>query len=131
MVAPVIVLAGAMAGSAILNYVLNEGVANSQIKMAEYTADYSRRYNIENRRYWSDYYKNTGKLPRYPMRAGAEYNLAGFYGSTVSKNSAIASKYRAAANVAVSGAYSLGALYRQPNTYQYVSPYPSYNYAYR
>lgn len=112
MVAPVIVVAGAMAGSAILNYVLNEGVANSQIRQAEYSADYSRRYNIENRRYWSDYYKNTGKLPRYPMRAGAEYNLGSLYGALTSKNAAVASKYRALANVGVSGAYMLDRLYR-------------------
>lgn len=112
MVAPVIVIAGAMAGSAILNYVLNEGVAKSQIKQAEYTADYTRRYNIENRRYWADYFKNTGKLPRYPMRSGAEYNLSSLYGSITAKNSATASRYRALANVGVSGAYMLDRLYR-------------------
>ncbi len=112
MVAPVIVIAGAMAGSAVLNYVLNEGVANSQIRQAEYTADYSRRYNIENRRYWSDYYKNTGKLPRYPMRVGAEYNLGGFYGAIAKRNSAVASKYRAGANVGVSGSFLLDRLYK-------------------
>lgn len=112
MVAPVIVVAGAMAGSAILNYVLNEGVANSQIRQAEYTADYNRRYNIENRRYWADYFKNTGKLPRYPMRSGAEYNLSNLYGSLSRSASATASKYRALANVGVSGAYMLDRLYR-------------------
>lgn len=112
MVAPVIVVAGAMAGSAILNYVLNEGVANSQIRQAEYTADYTRRYNQENRKYWADYYKNTGKLPRYPMRSGAEYNLGSLYGAYTSRNSAIASKYRAFANVGVSGSHVLDRLYR-------------------
>lgn len=112
MVAPVIVVAGAMAGSAILNYVLNEGVANSQIRQAEYTADYTRRYNRENKQYWSDYYKNTGKLPRYPMRSGVEYNLSSLYGSYTSRNAAIASKYRALANVGVSGAHMLDRLYR-------------------
>ncbi len=112
MVAPVIVVAGAMAGSAILNYVLNEKVANSQIRQADYVADYTRRSNIENRRYWSDYYKNTGFRPRYPMRAGAEYNLSSLYGSTTSRNAAVASKYRAAFNVGVSGSYLLDRLYR-------------------
>lgn len=129
MVAPVIVVAGAMAGSAILNYVLNEGVANSQIRQAEYTADYTRRYNIENRRYWQDYYKNTGKLPRYPMRAGAEYNLSGLYSSITAKNSAIASKYRAMANVGTSGTSFLAGMYTRP-AYKYKTPYPSYNYSY-
>ncbi len=112
MVAPVIVVAGAMAGSAILNYVLNEKVANSQIRQADYVADYTRRYNSENKRYWADYYKNTGFLPRYPMRAGAEYNLSSLYGSITSRNSATASKYRALANVGVSGSYLLDRLYR-------------------
>ncbi len=109
---PVIVVAGAMAGSAILNYVLNEKVANSQIRQADYVADYTRRYNSENRRYWADYYKNTGFSPRYPMRAGAEYNLSSLYGSTTSRNAAVASKYRAIANVGVSGSYLLDRLYR-------------------
>lgn len=109
---PVIVIAGAMAGSSILNYVLNEKVANSQIRQADYVADYSRRYSRENSRYWADYYKNTGFRPRYPMRAGAEYNLSGLYGATTSRNSAIASKYRAVANVGVSGSYLLDRLYR-------------------
>lgn len=113
MVAPVIVVAGAMAGSAILNYVLNEKVANSQIRQAEYTADYTRRYNIENRKYWSDYYKNTGFRPRYPMRSGAEYNLSALYGARAGYNSAVASKYRAIANVGVSGAYTLNSLYKR------------------
>ena len=131
MVAPVIVVAGAMMGSSILNYVLNERVANPQIKMADYLADYSRRYNNENKRYWADYYRNTGFRPRYPMRVGSEYNLAGLYGATTSKAAAIASKYRAAAGVATAGAYSIGSLYRPNNTYQYTTPYPSYNYAYR
>lgn len=131
MVAPIIVVAGAMMGSSILNYVLNEGVANSQIKMADYIADYSRRYNNENKRYWADYFKNTGFRPRYPMRYGAEYNLAGLYGATTSRNAAFASKYRAAAGVGTAGAYALGSLYNKPNTYQYKTPYPSYNYAYR
>ncbi len=112
MVAPVIVIAGAMAGSSILNYVLNEKVANSQIRQADYVADYSRRYNRENRRYWVDYYKNTGFRPRYPMRSGAEYNLSSLYGATTSRNSAIASKYRAVANVGVSGSHLLDRLYR-------------------
>lgn len=112
MVAPVIVVAGAMAGSAILNYVLNEKVANSQIRQADYVADYTRRYNRENSRYWADYYKNTGFRPRYPMRAGAEYNLSSLYGSIASRNSAVASKYRAAANVGVSGSHLLDRLYR-------------------
>lgn len=113
MVAPVIVVAGAMAGSAILNYVLNEKVANSQIKQSQYTADYARRYNIENRRYWADYYKNTGFRPRYPMRAGVEYNLGALYGARTSYNSAVASKYRAIANVGVSGAYTINSLYKR------------------
>lgn len=131
MVAPVIVVAGAMMGSSILNYVLNEGVANSQIKMADYLADYSRRYNNENKRYWADYYKNTGFRPRYPMRTGAEYNLGGLYGATTSKASAFASKYRAGAGMVTSGAYSIGSLFRPKDMYQYTTPYPSYNYAYR
>lgn len=112
MVAPVIVVAGAMAGSAILNYVLNEKVANSQIRQADYVADYTRRYNRENSRYWADYYKNTGFRPRYPMRSGAEYNLSSLYGSITSRNSAVASKYRAVANVGVSGSHLLDRLYR-------------------
>lgn len=112
MVAPVIVVAGAMAGSAILNYVLNEKVANSQIRQADYVADYSRRYNRENSRYWADYYKNTGFRPRYPMRSGAEYNLGSLYGSIASRNAAVASKYRAVANVGVSGSHLLDRLYR-------------------
>lgn len=131
MVAPVIVVAGAMMGSSILNYVLNERVANPQIKMADYIADYSRRYNKENKRYWADYYKHTGFRPRYPMRVGAEYNLAGLYGATTSKAAAIASKYRAAAGVGTAGAYSIGSLYRPNNMYQFKSPYPSYDYSYR
>lgn len=113
MVAPVIVVAGAMAGSAILNYVLNEKVANSQIRQSKYVADYARRSNIENRKYWADYYKNTGFRPRYPMRSGAEYNLSALYGARTSYNSAVASKYRAAYNVGVSGAYILNSLYKR------------------
>lgn len=112
MVAPVIVVAGAMAGSSVLNYVLNRGVANSQIRQADYTADYARRYNQENSRYWADYYKNTGKLPRYPMRSGAEYNLSAYYGALTQRNSAVASKYRSLANVGVSGAFAYDRLYR-------------------
>lgn len=130
MVAPVIVVAGAMAGSAILNYVLNKGVAESQIKTSNYIADYTRRYDQENRRYWADYYRNTGKAPRYPMRAGAEYNLASMYSANTSAMSAKASVYRSMVNIGTSGAFALGSLYPKPG-YRYNSPYPSYNYAYR
>lgn len=130
MVAPVIVVAGAMAGSAILNYVLNKGVAESQIKTSNYIADYSRRYNKENNRYWADYYKNTGKAPRYPMRAGAEYNLASMYSANTSAMSARASVYRSMMNVGTSGAFALGSFYSRP-AYNYRTPYASPNYMYR
>lgn len=113
MVAPVIVVAGAMAGSSILNYVLNQKTTRAQIMQADYTAGYSRRYNIENRRYWSDYYKNTGFRPRYPMRVGAEYNLGALYGARTSRANAIASQYRAGAGVGVSGAFGLNAIYKK------------------
>lgn len=113
MVAPVIVVAGAMAGSSILNYVLNQKTTRAQIRQSDYVADYTRRYNAENRRYWADYYKNTGFCPRYPMRSGAEYNLSALYGARTSRAKAIASQYRAGAGVGVSGAYGLNAIYRK------------------
>lgn len=130
MVAPVIVIAGAMAGSAILNYVLNDKVASAQENLANYSSNYIRRYNQENKRYWSDYYKNTGFRPRYPMRSGSEFNLAGLYANRISQVSAQVSRYRSLANIGTSGAYMLSGIYQKP-MYNYVSPYQSYNYAYR
>lgn len=130
MVAPVIVIAGAMAGSAILNYVLNDRVASAQERYAGYSSDFIRRSAQENKQYWSDYYRNTGFRPRYPMRTGAEYNLSGLYANRISQTSAQVSRYRALANVGTSGAYLLGSVYQKPG-YNYVSPYASYDYSYR
>lgn len=35
------------------------------------SAFYNVGKSIDNWRYWSDYYKNTGYFPRYPFRSGA------------------------------------------------------------
>lgn len=113
MVAPVIVIAGAMAGSAILNYVLNDKVASAQEAQSRYVADYTRRSAQENRRYWNDYYKNTGFRPRYPMRSGAEYNLGKLYSARTTQISAQVSRLRSMASVGVSGAYMLNSFYKR------------------
>ncbi len=112
MVAPVVVVAGAMAGSAILNYVLNQKVSKAQIAHANYAEQYGMRYNAENKRYWQDYYRNTGFRPRYPMRSGAEYNLSGVYSARASRAGAYASQYRAAYGIGLSGAYGLNSIYK-------------------
>lgn len=130
MVAPVIVIAGAMAGSAILNYVFNDKVASAQERFAGYSSDFIRKSAQENRQYWSDYYKNTGFRPRYPIRSGVEYNLSGLYANRISQVSAQVSRYRSMANIGVAGSHMLAGVYQKPG-YNYSSPYASYDYSYR
>lgn len=117
--APVIVVAGAMAGSSILNYILNQKTTRAQLKQSDYVSDYTRRYNAENDRFWADYKKNTGFSPRYPMRSGAEYNLTALYGAQTSRAGAIASQLRSTANVGLSGVYGGSAVYQKLNKYNY------------
>lgn len=45
----------------------------------------------ENERYWSDYYENTGIVPKYPYRAGS-YN--DYIGTALDVNQGVVSLYK-------------------------------------
>lgn len=50
-------------------------------------AIYSAGRLYDNFRYWSDYRKNTGKSPKYPIRAGlfSDYGMSYMVGSEIDK----------------------------------------------
>lgn len=35
---------------------------------------YNEQARLESERYWADYTRNTGVVPKYPIQAGAQYN---------------------------------------------------------
>lgn len=37
---------------------------------------YNEQARLENERYWADYTKNTETIPRYPIKTGAQWNMA-------------------------------------------------------
>lgn len=53
--------------------------AYGQRKVAQANLDYLSRQEKENKRFFDDYYKNTGIRPKYPVRSGASYNYGALY----------------------------------------------------
>lgn len=75
-----------LVGSAIVS-----GAVNSvfNYRTAKYSYDYNKLLMNENTRFWKDYEKNTGVLPRYPYRSGYNFNQTSLYGAQATQYGAL------------------------------------------
>lgn len=110
MVIPLIpaILMGTMIADALVGAYATYDNTKQSNRVLDASATYIGQSFQENERYWADYFKNTGRRPLYPYRAGAVNDISQLYNidyaRTMNKNSIIQS----GSNIGSAGAFGYG-----------------------